>query len=82
MNVKIPTLEDKIYDFFMNLLLLRNEELNDLNREELKQVIDESIEENGLTMDTIINYLLNGMEKGYSIDEQFELFKEYITKND
>lgn len=78
MSIKIPTLEDKIYDFFINLL--SKEEFKNFNREEIKKVIDESIEENGLTMDTIINYLLNGMEKGYSIDEQFQLFKEYINK--
>jgi hypothetical protein len=79
MSVEIPKIEDKIYSLFGELFMntLVDEEIP---RKELIEIVDEALKTNNMTMDSFIQYLLIGVEAGYTVEEQFEVFKKLFIK--
>lgn len=66
----VPTVEDKIYSLFTDLLSIQH-----LEKNEIKTIIDNSIKESNMTMDELINQIIDGVDKGVSMEDQFNIVK-------
>ena len=75
MDIKIPTVEDKIYELLS--LDIKPEQMSD---EKFRKVIDEIMKSKGLSMEQFINMILLSVENGYSLEEQFDEFQKALKK--
>ena len=76
MSVEMPNIEDKIYSILYDLI--KEDWMTD---EEVDQCIAEGMKLNNLTMDKMIEQMLNGVENGYPLNEQFEIMKIIFSKD-
>lgn len=71
----IPSIEDKVYELFADLLVM-----DDIEKDEVKDIVDSALEENNMDMDILISYIIEGVDSGLSMEEQFDMIKKIIKK--
>lgn len=69
----IPSVEDKIYELFIDLLSLES-----FDKEEVKKIIDEALAFNNTTMDELMLRIIEGVDDGISMEEQFSILKKML----
>ena len=69
----IPSVEDKIYELFIDLLSLES-----FDKEEVKKIIDEALAFNNTTMDELMLRIIEGVDAGISMEEQFTILKKIL----